>query len=88
MDQTKENKHDDYSPTVDYLAYSRLRDVNVIPEADYKALVAEVFQTITDQLRATYGPYGRQVMMNQGMEKPGEPLRRPCLMMALMASNT
>ena len=37
MDQTKENKHDDYSPTVDYLAYSRLRDVNVIPEADYKA---------------------------------------------------
>lgn len=68
MDQTKENKHDDYSPTVDYLAYSRLRDVNVIPETDYKALVAEVFQTITDQLRATYGPYGRQVMMNQGID--------------------
>ena len=40
----------------DYTQYSHDNDVNVIPDADYRRLVADTFKTICDTLRKTYGP--------------------------------
>ena len=50
---------------VNYNQYSLYRNVNVIPETEFKQLVEDTFQTITETLRVTYGPYGRQVMISQ-----------------------
>lgn len=52
----------------DYTQYSHVRNVNVIPEDDFKRLVAETFQTITETMRVTYGPYGRHVMISDQNE--------------------
>lgn len=50
---------------VNYNQYSLYRNVNVIPETEFKQLVEDTFQTITETLRVTYGPYGRQIMISQ-----------------------
>lgn len=50
---------------INYNQYSLYRNVNVIPAADFKQLVEETFQTITETLRVTYGPYGSQIMITQ-----------------------
>lgn len=49
----------------DYNAYSSEKHVNVIPEADFKELVAETFTTISEVLRATYGPYGSSIIISE-----------------------
>lgn len=50
---------------VNYNQYSLYRNVNVIPETEFKQLVEDTFQTITETLRVTYGPFGRQIMISQ-----------------------
>lgn len=50
---------------INYNQYSLYRNVNVIPETEFKQLVEDTFQTITETLRVTYGPYGRQIMISQ-----------------------
>ena len=65
MKPNEENRKDNFDDVIDYQEYSRVRSVNVIPEDDFKRLVSEVFHTITENLRKTYGPYGRQVMINE-----------------------
>ena len=49
----------------DYTQYSHDNDVNVIPDADYRRLVADTFKTICDTLRKTYGPYGSSVIITE-----------------------
>ena len=49
----------------DYTQYSHDNDVNVIPDADYRRLVADTFKTICNTLRQTYGPYGSSVMITE-----------------------
>lgn len=49
----------------DYNAYSSEKHVNVIPESDFKELVAETFTTISEVLRSTYGPYGSSVIISE-----------------------
>lgn len=66
MKPTEENRQDNFDDVIDYLQYSRVRSINVIPETDFKALVSEVFHTIAENLRKTYGPYGKQVMISDG----------------------
>lgn len=68
MTPNEENRQDNYNDVFDYQEYSRIRSVNVIPEDDFKRLVSEVFHSITENLRKTYGPYGRQVMINEANE--------------------
>lgn len=48
----------------DYTQYSHENHVNVIPENDFKHLVEDTFRTITDTMRATYGPYGSTVVIS------------------------
>lgn len=48
-----------------YNEYSIEKHINVIPEADFKELVAETFNTIAEILRATYGPYGSSVIISE-----------------------
>lgn len=48
----------------DYLEYSKSKHVNVIPEADFKELVAETFTTMAEVLRSTYGPYGSSMILS------------------------
>ena len=52
----------------DYTLYSRCKSINIIPENDFKNLVVDTFHTLTDALRVTYGPYGRQVMISDHRE--------------------
>lgn len=52
----------------DYNKYSREKHINVIPENDFKELVAETFDTITSSLRSTYGPYGASSLIMEGNE--------------------
>lgn len=47
----------------DYLDYSKSKHVNVIPEADFKELVAETFTSMAEVLRSTYGPYGSSMIL-------------------------
>lgn len=49
----------------DYTQYSHDNDVNVIPDADYRRLVADTFRTICNTMRQTYGPYGSSVMITE-----------------------
>lgn len=49
----------------DYTQYSHDNDVNVIPDADYRRLVADTFRTICNTLRQTYGPYGSSVIITE-----------------------
>ena len=49
----------------DYTQYSHDNDVNVIPDIDYRRLVADTFRTICDTLRKTYGPYGSSVIITE-----------------------
>lgn len=48
----------------DYLEYSKSKHVNVIPETDFKELVAETFTTMAEVLRSTYGPYGSSMILS------------------------
>lgn len=52
----------------DYNAYSNAKQVNVIPEQDFKELVAETFNTIAEVLRSTYGPYGSSIIISESNE--------------------
>ena len=52
----------------DYNAYSNAKQVNVIPEKDFKELVADTFSTIAETLRATYGPYGSSIIISESNE--------------------
>ena len=65
MTPNEERHQSDFDDVFDYLEYSRVREVNVIPEVDFKRLVSEVFHSISENLRKTYGPYGRQVMIQE-----------------------
>ena len=49
----------------DYTQYSHDNDVNVIPDADYRRLVADTFRTICNTMRQTYGPYGSSVIITE-----------------------
>lgn len=49
----------------DYTQYSHDNDVNIIPEEDYKRLVADTFKVLCDNLRKTYGPYGSSAIMTE-----------------------
>ena len=49
----------------DYTQYSHDNDVNVIPDADYRRLVADTFKTICNTMRQTYGPYGSSVIITE-----------------------
>jgi hypothetical protein len=49
----------------DYTQYSHDNDVNVIPDEDYRRLVADTFKTICNTLRQTYGPYGSSVIITE-----------------------
>ena len=53
-----------YQRVYDYTNYSHVNHVNVIPENDFKRLVEDTFKTITETLRATYGPYASTVMIS------------------------
>lgn len=52
----------------DYSQYAHDNNVNVIPEEDFKRLVRDTFKTITDTLKATYGPYGSSVLISEQSE--------------------
>lgn len=47
----------------DYTQYSHDKNVNVIPEEDFKRLIHDTFSTIAEVMRKTYGPYGSNVML-------------------------
>lgn len=49
----------------DFTRYSREKNINMIPEEDFNALVLETFGTMCQALRCTYGPYGSQVMISE-----------------------
>lgn len=51
-----------------YNEYSTCKHVNVIPEQDFKELVAETFNTIAEVLRSTYGPYGSSIIISESNE--------------------
>lgn len=53
-----------YQKVYDYTQYSHDNNVNVIPEEAFKRLIRDTFKTITDVLRATYGPYGSSVVIS------------------------
>ena len=57
------------SSSCDYNAYSSYRNVNVIPEYEFKQLVGDTFQTLTETLRRTYGPYGSQIMISESSNR-------------------
>lgn len=57
-----------YQKVYDYSQYSHDNHVNVIPEEAFKRLVRDTFKTITDTLRATYGPYGSSVLISDQSE--------------------
>ena len=48
----------------DYTNYAHTHHINVIPEEDFKRLVSDTFDTITDVLSKTYGPYGSSVLIS------------------------
>jgi hypothetical protein len=50
---------------MDFTRYSREKNINMIPEEDFNALVLETFETMCQALRCTYGPYGSQVMISE-----------------------
>ena len=52
----------------DYTNYAHTNHVNVIPEDDFKRLVSDTFNTITDVLKKTYGPYGSSVVISDQSE--------------------
>ena len=52
----------------DYTEYAHTNHVNVIPEQDFKRLVSDTFNTITDILKQTYGPYGSSVVISDQSE--------------------
>lgn len=52
----------------DYSQYAHDNNVNVIPEEAFKRLVRDTFKTITETLRATYGPYGSSVVISDQSE--------------------
>ena len=54
-----------YQKVYDYTQYSHDNNVNVIPEEAFKRLIRDTFKTITDVLRATYGPYGSSVVISE-----------------------
>lgn len=49
----------------DYTQYSHDNDLNVIPDSDYRRLVADTFNIICNVLRQTYGPYGSSVIITE-----------------------
>lgn len=49
----------------DYTQYSHDNDINIIPEEDYRRLVADTFKVIAHNLRKTYGPYGSSAIMTE-----------------------
>ena len=46
----------EYTGPVEYNRYSLYRNVNVMPQIEFKQLVRDTFQTLTETLRLTYGP--------------------------------
>ena len=63
MSTTQELEMMGYTQRFDYTQYSHDNDVNIIPEQDFKRLVADTFKTIVDVMRETYGPYGSTMMI-------------------------
>lgn len=57
-----------YEKQYDYTQYSNDNHVNVIPEDSFKRLISDTFKTITDTLRATYGPYGSTMVLSSQSE--------------------
>lgn len=51
-----------------YTQYSQDKNINVIPEDDFKRLIADTFSTMTAILRSTYGPYGSVVVISDQAE--------------------
>lgn len=47
-----------YEKKYDYSQYSHDHKINIIPEDDFKRLTSDVFKTIAENLKQTYGPYG------------------------------
>lgn len=58
----------DYVPRYNYTQFSEDRNINVIPEDDFKRLVADTFSTMTSILRSTYGPYGNVILISDQNE--------------------
>lgn len=54
-----------YEPVYNYTQYANDKNVNVIPEADFKRLIIDTFATIVDTLRSTYGPYGSTIVISE-----------------------
>lgn len=48
----------------DYTNWSHQNHLNVIPEADFKRLINDAFNSIVQVLQETYGPYGSSVMIS------------------------
>lgn len=57
-----------YEPVYDYTQYSHDKHVNVIPEKDFKKLIQDTFETISDVMRSTYGPYGSTIVISDQNE--------------------
>jgi hypothetical protein len=57
-----------YTAKFDYSQYSHDNNINVIPEEAFRRLTADTFDTITDILKETYGPYGNSIMISSGNE--------------------
>lgn len=57
-----------YQKHFDFTQYSHDNNVNVIPEQDFKRLVADTFRCIADNLRNTYGPYASSVLISDQSE--------------------
>lgn len=58
MENDIEMQMNGFERVYDYSQYAHDNNINVIPEKDFKRLVSDTFKTITETLRATYGPYG------------------------------
>lgn len=58
MENDIELQMNGFERVYDYSQYAHDNNINVIPEKDFKRLVSDTFKTITETLRATYGPYG------------------------------
>ena len=59
----------EYTGPVEYNRYSLYRNVNVMPQIEFKQLVRDTFQTLTETLRLTYGPYGSHIMITEGLDR-------------------
>lgn len=53
-----------YQQVFEYTQYSHSHHVNVIPKQDFQRLVSDTFQTLTNTLRETFGPYASTVMIS------------------------